>query len=346
MKCPNYSGQAYFEVPFKYRFQVVAPAGGASCVTLAPYNEVIASFTNCTKPWGANPAGTLTTSYVADPFLYSMFFINPEMARCTSFCVEVNYVGLLNNTAGVLRCMKWQLPNLAYMNSNPTEANFNTVYGVVATTAEADHIGAADLLAPKCVHTGMLDRDALDFTRINSDGLTGITPVYATAWAATYGASTRPDIPFAPIVIFIDPSSSAGATLEFVVKGSFDVRPDPAVWFSRLAKTHYSSILQEDKWWNYQRAMIKQRFVPVKGAGLASFPVVERSLDAMKSKVKTATVDSKGNIGVGHYAAASALGALAGALANTGQGRRMKAPQPKAKQRPAPSKKKKPKGRR
>jgi hypothetical protein len=259
LQCPLFSPVPVLSFPVKYRYQTTITAGRTKILVLAPWSDVLGRvYEQAASP----PDGVtaVTTSDIIDPYLTSLFTNvstsgagNYLAGRWTNFCVEMLCKSAVGDVSQSALMLKWTQSGVPVASSGSI-AEFQSTW-----TSMGEHVGLkeyplAQLMATKCIATGMFDRTALEMTPMRTG---------AADWASTYGntsytTSVGSVIPWTPIVIAITaPAGAVSPVMQFNIEGRVEVNPSLNNFLCRIAKTPPAPAPgQEERWMAHQRDLI------------------------------------------------------------------------------------------
>jgi hypothetical protein len=253
-------------------------ANNTRIYVLAPWADTLGRRWN-QAVYPPDAATVPTTTTITDPYITDLLTnvttsgaTNSNAARWTSFCVEVTARGELQTMGQTLALLRWRQSGVPLVSSGAAPEFFST-WNSCIEHPEYEEYAAAHFVGTNCVTTGMLDRDALTFTKLQNGG---------TDWTAIYG-DTTPEIdlgaymPWAPILLIVNNSSSTNAfPVNLTFRGVIQVVPANNRFLARMAKPlPVGNADAESKWWKAQHALLRLRPHPVPGV----IPGISRTAD-------------------------------------------------------------------
>lgn len=264
--CPNFNGVSAFRYPVCHRAAEFSCLAGQSVLGIfAPHNDCL-GLIEVQTAFPPNAATAIAAGAITDSYLTSLLTpvttsgaSNALSARWTRFCVEFMVSDALASVSSTLAMMRWTQPGVPTLTGNPPE--FFSVYKSLYSSDELVEAPCAQFTHTQCLHTGMQERSALDFTPIT---------LGAGAWSNVYGntAGTTQignyNAPWSPIVAFI--GSATAVTIRVIIRGEIEVIAPPNNFLSRLHKPlPLSGVGGEEKWWLAQRALKASPLRPTDG---------------------------------------------------------------------------------
>lgn len=257
--CPSYNAISAFKYPIAYKTTISVPATSTVIGVLAPYNDCLGIYyKQNVSPPDATTAVAQTT--IIDPYLTSLFTppsssgaTNALAARFVSFCAEFMVTDALagiNNTVSFLR---WQQSGIP-VTSSGAPADFQGMWLALGENPGLIEVPSAQLARTHCIHSGMVDRSALEFTPITI-GSTAWANVYANTAGSTSTGSYN--APYKPVVFAVSNATGSNTvTLRVLIRGEAEVSPPPASFLTRISKPLPTGGADaEAKWWRYQSAL-------------------------------------------------------------------------------------------
>lgn len=257
--CPCYSAISAFKYPIAYKVTVAVPASSTVIGVLAPFNDCLGTYyKQLVSPPDTTTAVAQTT--IIDPYLTSL--LNPPStsgatnalaARFSSFCVEFMVTDALAGVNNTVSFLRWQQSGVP-LTSSGGAVEFNGTWFALGENPGVIEVPCAQLTRTHCIHSGMTERSALEFTPV-STGSTAWANVYANTAGTISVGSYNP--PYKPIVFAVSNATGSNTvTLRLLIRGVIEVSPPPASFLSRIAKPLPTGGPDaEAKWWRYQAAL-------------------------------------------------------------------------------------------
>jgi len=271
--CPSYANIEAFEYPFLYRTDVACAPGNSIIAVFAPVNDFFGYvYTQAASPPNAT---TVPTSVgLSDTFLSSLLnpvstsgATNAVAARFTEFCIEILTKDALSSVNNTVQLVRWTQGGVPLVSSGAAP-EFSSTYNSIGEHPKLIEEPSAYFTGTKCLHTGMLDRSALEFTPVTLGG---------TYWNGVYGftagtSSIGQMMPWSPILMTMTTASTGTASnFKVIIKGKIQINAPPNNYLSRIQKPiPTGGVGAENRWWENQSLLKRSGLLSTSGPGRAT----------------------------------------------------------------------------